>query len=135
MKAVEWVAKFDAVPANEAPPQERFAEVLKEFGVETAELVTTRTKNSLPETKFAAADGAVKEQKNKFRAICGRVPALTETLFDFLLATALPDFATWEAAAKKKAETTTNDGKDGRKFGGKHHHKKESGRVEQGRKN
>jgi uncharacterized protein YecA (UPF0149 family) len=140
MKAVEWAAKFDAVPASEAPVAERFADVLKEFGVETAELVATRTKTSQPESKLPAADGAVKEQRNKFRAICGRVPTLTEDMFDAVLAAAVPDFAVWQKAAeKKKVEQKPQDDvkhyrKHGRNFGGSKHQKKENPNVSQGRK-
>lgn len=127
MKAVEWAAKFEAIPVSDAPPMERFADVLKEFGVETAELVAARTKGSKQGAELPAADGAVREQKSKFRAICGRVPALTEAMFDLLLATAVPNFAVWQAAAQKKKveKQPEDDVKNYRNKYGKHHHKKE----------
>ncbi len=143
MKATEWAEKFLAVPASEAPVEERYAEVLKEFGAETAELVAARTKTSKPETRLGAAEGAVREQKSKFRAICGRVPALTEALFDSLLTVATPDYLAWKAAAEKKKvekETKEDDVKNyrNRKHGGGKHYpkKKENDRAsEQGRQN
>lgn len=126
MKAAEWAVKFDAVPVSEAPVKERFADVLKEFGIETAELVANRTKTSKPESKLPAADGAIREQKTKFRAICGRVPALAEQMFDLLLKTAVPDYLVWQKAAQKKVEQkpqdVNNHRQQGRSFGGKKHH-------------
>ena len=141
MKAVEWIAKFEAVPVSEAPVGERFADVLKEFGVETAELVAARTKNSKPESRLPAADGAIREQKSKFRAICGRVP-ITEALFDLLLITAVPDYIAWQTAAQKKPveQKPQDDVREyrQRKPGGRHYpRKKENDHAkptEQGRK-
>jgi hypothetical protein len=121
MKAVDWVKKFEAVPEvpSETPDSERFAEVLKEYGTETAELVAARTKTSKPGMQFPAADGAVREQRNKFRAVCGHIPTLTESMFDFLLATAVPDFAAWQKAAQKKVEKPRDDVKHYRQRNGR----------------
>ena len=112
MKAVEWAGKFEAVPESEASIQERFAEVLKEYGIETAELVAARTKNSNEKTKFLAADGAVRDQRTKFCAVCRRVPALTESLFDLILDAAVPDYKVWKAASQKKIEESVDDVKE-----------------------
>jgi len=104
MKAKEWVAKLQQVSTEgDVPVEERYAEFLKEYGEETANLLAERTKTSKPESRLPAAEGAVREQRNKFRSICA-VPLLTDALFDGLLATACPDYLKWVEAAKKKAQ-------------------------------
>ena len=105
MKAKEWVKKFES--------GEELANLLKEYGVETAELVATRTKTSKPETMFPAAEGAVREQRVKFCAICTRVLTLKESMFDSVLATAIPEYDNWvKKAAQKKTEKPKDDVKD-----------------------
>jgi hypothetical protein len=125
MKAKEWVAKLQQVPEAELPVEERFAEFLKEYGEETAKLVADRTKTSKPESRLGAADGAVREQRNKFRSICSSFPTLTDAMFDAILSAACPDYLKWVAAAQKKTEedkkkTEKQDVADYRKnrFGG-----------------
>lgn len=108
MKAKEWAAKLEAGTTQE--------EMLKEFGQETAELVAARTKTSTPESKLPAAEGAVREQQNKFRAICQKVPALNEAKFNELLAEAVPNYAKWQAEAEKKKKEAQPSGEDVRNY-------------------
>jgi hypothetical protein len=104
MKAKDWVAKLQTVPESELPVEERFADFFKEYGEETAKLVADRTKTSKPETRLPAAEGAVREQRSKFRSICSSFPALNDALFDGILNSAVPDYQKWVQAAQKKAD-------------------------------
>ncbi len=111
MKAKEWADKFRAVPATEedVTAEIRYADVLAEFTKEIADLVAARTKGSTPETKYGAAEGAVREQQNKFRSICTNVPALAGVVYDALVGVAVPDFLKWKAAAEKKPNKRTGE--------------------------
>lgn len=118
MKAVEWAAKFQA-----AASEEEVLLVLGEFGIETAELITVRTKGSNNQSRLAAADGAVREQKQKFGAIKSRVPTLTDEQFDMAVDKTCLEYRQWQAEVKKrveqkKQEEQGNDGPmPGRTFG------------------
>lgn len=94
MKAVEWVGKFQNVEV---------AEILAEYGKETADLVAVRTKTSKPETKLSAMEGAIKEQYNKFRSICQKVPALTENMFGDLVNAMIPEYNQLKQQSQKTA--------------------------------
>jgi hypothetical protein len=107
--------KFKESPDNHA-------ELLQAYGEETAKLVADRTKTSQPESKLPAAQGAIREQKNKFRSLCGMVPSLNESMFDALVYSAIPDFRNWEQEAKKLKDSPSKQddyrGK-GRKYNNK----------------
>jgi len=127
MKAKEWAEKFKAITEGDTPA--RYADLLKEFGTETAELVAARTKTSQPESRFPAADGAIREQKSKFRSLCGcGIPGLTVEMFDQLLVTAVPDYFVWQKEAQKKAEKPKqeDDAKNYRNRGRHYSRKKEN---------
>jgi hypothetical protein len=113
MKAVEWAEKFNAAVASDQWPA-----VLEEYGKETAELVALRSKSSDFKTKLSAMTGAVNEQRNKFRAVIGRVYGLTPEHFEALLPTHAKEYLDLKDKAEKKPEAakeeTTNE--DGRKL-------------------
>lgn len=119
MKAVEWADKFKA-----ATTEEEVKVVLDEYGVETAELAAARSKTSSDIGRFGAMDGAINEQRNKFKAVMSRVPTLTAAQFEALLDVHVKEYfaakATFEKAkaAKEKAakEPQKGGGHDGRKF-------------------
>ena len=78
MKAVEWSAKFQATTSPE-----ELSLVLDEYGKETADLIALRSKSSVDKSRLSAMDGAVAEQRNKFKAI--KAPGVTPELFEQLL--------------------------------------------------
>ncbi len=92
MKAKDWVTKF----------QENKEDALKAFGEETSQLIKNRTMYSKPETWLSAADGAVREQQSKFRAISNKVEGLTDALFDLVLDV---EYKTRKLAQEKKQES------------------------------
>jgi len=102
MKSYEWAQKFSMSPPSDGTIEERYAEVLKEYGAETLKLLEDRTKFS--KNKFPAAQGAIKEQKNKFRSICGLVPNLTEAMFENVVDQYVPTFRYLEQAECKKGK-------------------------------
>ena len=113
MKAKEWIAKFEAIPISEQSVEERFAEALNEYGEETAKLVAARTKTSTPSSKFSAAEGAVREQQSKFRAVAAKVGGLNDTVFENMLNKAIPEYSMWRAAAsQKKTQEVVDDVKE-----------------------
>lgn len=99
MKAVEWAGKFQAATSDE-----EMALVFEEFGTEIAELIGLRTKGSNSLTRLSAAEGAVKEQRQKFVAMKSRVPSLTDEQFEAIVDKMCPEFRQWQGEAKKKAE-------------------------------
>lgn len=78
MKAVEWSGKFQATTTPE-----ELDVVLDEYGKETADLIALRSKSSVDKSRLSAMEGAVAEQRNKFRAI--KAPNVTPELFEPLL--------------------------------------------------
>lgn len=80
-KAREWVEVF-----NKVTSAEEAAVVLSSYADETKELIAQRTKNSKPESKKGAMDGALREQKQKFQAICRAVPNFIPEMFDGMVA-------------------------------------------------
>ncbi len=120
MKASEWANKFLMVPQTDGLPEqteeERYAEVLKLYGEETAKLFSDRTKSSKPESKLPAGEGAIREQRSKFRAVCNRVPGLSESLFDKVVDDSVPEYKIWAAmVVTKKKKTQQDDVKEYRK--------------------
>jgi hypothetical protein len=115
-KASEWAGKFlDAPVTDDQSPEVRYAGVLKEYGEETAKLFAERTKNSKPDSKFPAAEGAIREQKNKFRSICSRVPGLTNDIFEKMLDVAVPEYKQLVAAAEAAKKSQDDDVEEYRK--------------------
>lgn len=115
MKAVEWSEKFKA-----ATTPEEVAAVLHLFGAETAELITLRTKGSNDVSRVPAADGAVNEQRTKYRAVQTRVPELTTQQFEEMLDKSCADYRTAKAKASQTNQPThenASNGGEGRKFG------------------
>jgi hypothetical protein len=92
MKAKDWAAKFQAVPASEQPALEKYADLLKEFGIETAELMNNRTRASKDASLFPAADAAIREQKQKWSSLCGHVSDLKLEMFDAMLDIYCPSY-------------------------------------------
>jgi hypothetical protein len=87
MKAKEYVAKLEAATGEEQ------TQILMQFFAETGELVLQRTKNSDIFTLGGCRDGVIREQKDKFRAICNKVSWLKPEMFDELLEKCLPTLA------------------------------------------
>ena len=81
-KAFEWANKFSKTTECET--------LLNEYKVETEELINNRTKNSKDEYKKAAKEGAIREQRQKFIAICNRVDGLQVQMFDEVMAVKPP---------------------------------------------
>lgn len=118
MKAVEWAGKFEAAVTDEEK-----AVVLEEYGVETAELIKKRIGSSdQPPTvqRFPAMDGAVVEQRNKFRAINNKAQLVDLAAFEKLLETHAPAYAKlkalFEANKNKPAPAAGKNDNAGRKF-------------------
>lgn len=117
MKAVEWADKFKA-----ATTEDETKLVLEEYGVETAELAATRSKTSSDIGRYSAMDGAINEQRNKFKAVISRVPTLTLVQFEALLDVHVKEYFVAKTvfekakAAKEKAGNDPKNGNDGRKF-------------------
>ncbi len=91
MKSWDWVCKYRA-EVKCAETQKTF---LDEYALETRDLVDLRSKNSKPKDNLkgeewkkarasqrAAIDGAIREQRQKWRAICDRQASLTLEMFD-----------------------------------------------------
>lgn len=120
MKAADWAKQYE--PGLQA-------DFLKAFADETATLVTERTKNSgvvtksdkKVDTKPAAIEGVVREQRQKWQAVVRKVndSSLTNELFDnSILAVHLPEVAkvvsTYHASRQRKQEEGAPQ--DGRKL-------------------
>jgi hypothetical protein len=87
MKAKEWVGTYK--PGDEGA-------LLNAFAEETQKLVLDRTKNSGTiklkdkeiNTAAAATQGAIREQRQKWLAVCSKLPTLTPEMFDEAIAKA-----------------------------------------------
>lgn len=78
MKAYEWASKFQA-------SKDIFATV-EEFVLEANALIESRTKTSKGERFVkSAAEGAIREVANKWRAITNRCPRISIFSFDQIL--------------------------------------------------
>jgi len=114
MKAVEWADKFNAGVSSD-----EWVSILEEYGKETADLIALRSKNSDFKTKLSAMHGAVNEQRNKFRAVVGKVPNLAPERFEELLPVHAKEYVDLKAKADKKPEEGKAEekaGDDGRKI-------------------
>ena len=108
LKSKEWAVKFAPAGDGKLFDKKLLDEVLTEYALETRELIDARTKNSKPESKAAASDGALREQKQKFLAVSNQVKWLLPEFFDEMVVTHLNDTKTlvdkWKASTKKKEE-------------------------------
>lgn len=109
MKAKEWKVKFQ---------EGNIDDMLKAYGEETAKLVAARTLNSKDDNKYPAAEGAIREQKTKFAAICSGVESITEAHFDVMVDAYVPEFNAWKQAALKKQQNKVKQSQpeDAKKF-------------------
>lgn len=82
MKAFEWAARF---------AKEDRETVLNDFALETRDLADKRSEKSKDKYKKSAVEGAVREQRQKFLAVCGRVEGLTNEMFDDMMRSHLAD--------------------------------------------
>jgi hypothetical protein len=114
MKAHEWAAKFSA-----AETDDQKALVLDEFGKETADLITQRTKKSELNDRLMVAEGAIREQRQKYRAFAARV-GLSEEQFEDVITKSCTEYRSWQQAKKsaeenrllaKQQEQENNDGR------------------------
>jgi hypothetical protein len=110
LKSADWVKRFDKTK------QEEF---LKAYAEETAKLITERTAKSgvvtlrdgktKVDTKYGATEGVLREQRQKWAAVCNKLndSSLTTNLFDTLImGTHLPDVIT---SLKAHAEHTVKE--------------------------
>jgi hypothetical protein len=126
MKAKEWAKVF----------KDNTEDFCKVYAEETARVVAERTKGSgiitlandkKIDSKLTATDGAIREQRQKWGAICralGEASSLTTEMFDNAVLTQLPDVvavhkAYKESLLKKEEKDKPEDvkaGKPGRKL-------------------
>jgi hypothetical protein len=90
MKAKEWAAKLSESPDSRD-------ETLKAF-VEEIGTVAQQRGGSV-----SAVEGAVREQRSKWQAVCREDPSVAPGLFESLLETYGPDYKKAEEAAKAQA--------------------------------
>lgn len=124
MKAKEWAAKFEETKGD----AELVNAVKSEFALETRELVDKRTANSKPDMKLKngvvngvayATDGVMREQRQKWEAVCRLTNTVKPNEFDSVLTAHLNDvkvaqdeWANKLAEAKQpKAEKETKVGR------------------------
>lgn len=91
MKAKQWAEKFDAVVNDD-----ELGGLLTEYALETRDLVDARSKTSHSDRKAAAAEGALREQRQKWLAVCNQVKtlAISPVMFDTMLVKDLNDVHT-----------------------------------------
>ena len=74
MKSKEWAKQYE---------QYGFEKMAEMYMEETKKLIDQRTRYSDAKSRALAVDGAVREQKQKWDAVCRAVPnGLTASLFD-----------------------------------------------------
>ena len=108
MKAKEWAAKLAEAPDNRE-------EVLKAFVEEIGAVAKQR--GGSPN----AVEGAVREQRAKWQAVCRECPAVDPGLFESLLESHGADYKKAVETAKAQAATANQRGKEGagRTFAGR----------------
>lgn len=98
-KAKEWIVKYSSKD-----------EFIGQYAEETAKLVAERTAKSTEETRLGAAEGAIRQQKDKWRAICNSVKELNENTFELMIVDlAIPEYKNWKAKAAVKQTKPKND--------------------------
>jgi choline kinase len=111
-KSKDWVTQFDG----------NTEEFTKAYAEETRQLIADRTKSSDEKTKWAATDGAIREQRLKWRSITNKLDSsLTISNFDkSILEQFLPDVVESQtklakaAVKSKQEEVKVEDGGPGR---------------------
>jgi hypothetical protein len=108
MKAKEWAAKLSESPDNRD-------EVLKAFVEEIGAVAKQRGGSP------GAVEGAVREQRAKWQAVCRECPAVEPGLFESLLESQGQEYKKAVEAAKAQAATAGQRGKEGagRTFAGR----------------
>ena len=108
MKAKEWAAKLSESPDNRE-------EVLKAFVEEIGAVAKQRGGSP------GAVEGAIREQRAKWQAVCRECPSVEPALFESVLESHGQEYKKAEAAAKAQAATAGQRGKDGagRTFAGR----------------
>jgi hypothetical protein len=96
MKAKEWAAKLAEAPDNRD-------EVLRGFVEEIGTLAKQRGGS------VSAVEGAVREQRAKWQAVCRENPSVAPGLFESLLEDYGPDYKKAEQTAKALAARTGQD--------------------------
>ena len=104
MKAKEWAAKLAESPDSRD-------ETLKAF-VEEIGTVAKQRGGSVN-----AVEGAVREQRSKWQAICREEPSVTPALFESLLETYGPDYKKAVETAKAQAARRGEEGSGGARPG------------------
>ena len=125
MKAKQWAERFST-----ADGQDQLDVLLKAYAEETAELIAARSKNSGTivlekdkklDTKPTAIEGAVREQRQKWQAVCRQHGSLSTDYFDTVimgqyLAQVVTEQAKWKESLNKKNEPEAKPEGDGRKL-------------------
>ena len=99
MKAKDWAAKLTESPEGRG-------ETLRAF-VEEIGMVAGQRGGSL-----AAVEGAVREQRVKWQAVCRECPAVAADTFESLLDAYGPEYKRAEATAQAQAANRSQDGGD-----------------------
>jgi hypothetical protein len=105
MKAKEWAAKLTESPDSRE-------ETLKAFVEEIGTLAKQRGGSA------NAVEGAVREQRAKWQAVCRECPAVEPGLFETMLQTHGPEYKKAEETAKAQAARRAQGGAEGAERGG-----------------
>jgi hypothetical protein len=100
MKAKEWAAKLAESPDSRD-------ETLKAFVAEIGTVATQRGGS------VNALEGAVREQRAKWQAVCRENPSVAPGLFESMLETYGPDYKRAEETAKAQAARRGQDEPEG----------------------
>jgi hypothetical protein len=100
MKAKEWAAKLSEAPENRD-------EVLKAFVEEIGTVAKQRGGSA------HAVEGAVREQRAKWQAVCRACPSVSPEMFEALLGAHGPDYQKAEEAVKAQAAKGGRDEAEG----------------------
>ena len=90
MKAQDWAAKLSETPENQD-------EVLKAFVEEVGTVAEQRGGSA------HAVEGAVREQRAKWQAVCRACPSVSPEMFEALLGSHGPEYKKAEEAVKAQA--------------------------------
>jgi len=108
MKAKEWAAKLSESPDDRDG-------VLEAFGAES--VTVAKQRGGSPN----AVEGAVREQRAKWQAVCRECPSVDPGLFEAMLEAHRPEYKKAEEAARAQAARRGPHGQDGagRTFAGR----------------
>ena len=122
MKSAAWAQKINGVAAGEIPA------VFQEYAEETRQLIAERTKgsgvfgekeNEKVDTRPSVIDGVLREQRQKWMAICRQTRSLTTQMFDndivgFFMPEVVASQKKWQEAllkAKGKPKASEEQGR------------------------